>query len=398
MIRFLRDNSFDIVCVQESHTSNDIIINTINTQFQSTSTLWTAQCGIVSLNKDIILTPLDTNSTTDDRILFTQVTHSQHYFAPFFILNLYAPSNNGRVKTTFFQNLSEHPFLTNPDIVSRLFILGDFNYSYSRQNQMRYIPDSWLTFLHSNFTDCLTSPYQNPIPSFHRNASTQSTIDYIYAAQSLHPNTSQGSITHISSSWSDHNILSLDYCVGQRPTGRGVWRFNPLLLKNEKFCSELTNKLHDLHPQLSSYGDIHHQWDQVKQVTKKMAKSFSGKYISWRAKRLKKLQSERNTILRRNPSFEMREQLLPPIQNEIIQLQQDAIDIAKLRSGLRWRENGELAAGYLKRTIATQAQHRRIEDLIHPVSGVRCSNDPESYWQQKLFTLIYLPRTPSILI
>ncbi|KAI9243159.1 hypothetical protein EDC94DRAFT_531534 [Helicostylum pulchrum] len=83
--------------------------------------------------------------------------------------------------------------------------------------------------------------------------------------------TSNSTVTHISPAWSDHNILSLNYCVGQRPTGRGNWRFNPILLKNEKFCTEL-------HPNLHTYGDLQTQWEKVKKVTKKLAKSFSCKY------------------------------------------------------------------------------------------------------------------------
>ncbi|KAI9243160.1 hypothetical protein EDC94DRAFT_671391, partial [Helicostylum pulchrum] len=154
MIRFFRENDFDIVCVQESHTKNESIINTIENQFRTKSAIWTHQCGIISPNENITITKIDT-PISNERILFAKITHSQQYFEPFFVLNLYAPAGSGQVKTIFFQKLLDYRPLFNLDIIHRLFIMGDFNYSYSRQTQMCCIPEPWLTFLQGNFTDCL---------------------------------------------------------------------------------------------------------------------------------------------------------------------------------------------------------------------------------------------------
>lgn len=147
------------------------------------------------------------------------------------------------LKLVFFDALASNPFVSNADILDRLFIMGDFNYSFIRPRQMRYIPEPWLTILHSSFSDCLTSPFQHPLPNFHSNASIQSTIDYIYTASTLYPQIYKQTIIHINRTWSDYNILSIDYCVGSNPTRRGVWRFNPLLLQNKPFLNSHTETL-----------------------------------------------------------------------------------------------------------------------------------------------------------
>ncbi|KAG2190521.1 hypothetical protein INT47_004146, partial [Mucor saturninus] len=376
LIRFLRENSFNIISLQETHTHNDTLSTSIEQQFYTKSALWTEHCGIVSLHPDILLTQVDT-PILDNRIILAKVTHSQQYFEPFFILNIYAPADNNGSKTQFYESLLTIPSLYQQDIIDRLFIMGDFNYSFIRQNQMRLIPDSWLTLLHSSFTDCLTHSFLNPIPTFHRNAAIQSTIDYIYASTSMYSDTSNGDVIHISRSWSDHNILTVDYCVGTNPTGRGVWRFNPLLLKNALFCQTLSANLNKLYPRLDQYGSVQNQWDQIKTRVKRVARKFSCQYISWRSKRLKVLYRQRNNIPRDNPAFEDREVLLPPIQNEIIQLQQDTVDIARLRSGLRWREQGETSAGYLKRTIKDKQKARHIDIITDPSTGVTYTDNKD---------------------
>lgn len=82
-------------------------------------------------------------------------------------------------------------------------------------------------------------------------------------------------------------MLSADYCIGTSPTGRGVWRFNSILLHNHQFCDVLTKTLIDVYPHLADYGSIQEQWEHIKHLTRKIAKKFSSRYIAWRKKRLR---------------------------------------------------------------------------------------------------------------
>ncbi|KAI9012583.1 hypothetical protein CLU79DRAFT_681216, partial [Phycomyces nitens] len=82
-------------------------------------------------------------------------------------------------------------------------------------------------------------------------------------------------------------------------------------------------------------------------------KRFSGRHVPWRTKQLKKLQSKRHHFLHSSPPPAIRQLVLPTLERQIASLQEEIIEISCLRSGLRWREQGEKSAGYLKRTIAS---------------------------------------------
>ena len=55
-------------------------------------------------------------------------------------------------------------------------------------------------------------------------------------------------------------------------------------------------------------------------------------------------------------------------------LQAQSAEHLRLRAGQRWRENGEVSAGYLKRTITTRLIKRSIEEMIHPSTNVLCTS------------------------
>lgn len=76
MIRFLRDQSHDLISLQETPTSNTSIIASLEQQFITTSAVWTTQCGIVSLISDIEISPLEV-PYLDGRLILAQITHTQ---------------------------------------------------------------------------------------------------------------------------------------------------------------------------------------------------------------------------------------------------------------------------------------------------------------------------------
>lgn len=384
LIRSFREHEFDIIALQETHTNNSSIINTIESQFQSHSFLWTSHCGLVSINPDIVLDKIDIPDI-DGRLILAQARHKTNYFVPFYILDIYAPATRDLAKRHFYEQLTNIAELHDTMIKDNLLIMGDFNYSFASSSHMRHIPEVWLSYLHSNYIDCITPPFTAPIPTFFRNETTQSTLDYIYSASNLHGRITDGQVELIPRTWTDHNLLSIRMSVGQSPTGKGVWRFNPLLLKNESFCTALSQHLVEFVSSLSVEDNVHKQWDQVKNEIKRFSRKFGVKHTAWRKTRLQFLQSQRNTILRDKPSIYVKQVILPPIEREIITLQNDIVHLAMLRSGTRWREQGERNAGYLKRTIQTRQKTRSIDDLRHPTTENICTNNETKMEAARVF-------------
>lgn len=52
-------------------------------------------------------------------------------------------------------------------------------------------------------------------------------------------------------------------------------------------------------------------------------------------------------------------------------------EIDAIRAGKHWREQGDILAGYLKRTITQREQQRSKEAVHHPISGELCHNDKD---------------------
>ncbi|KAI7898054.1 uncharacterized protein BX663DRAFT_556243, partial [Cokeromyces recurvatus] len=55
------------------------------------------------------------------------------------------------------------------------------------------------------------------------------------------------------------------------------------------------------------------------------------------------------------------------VEQQLASIQKYHAETLALRSGIRWRELGELSPGYLKRTVASRTARQLIPPLIHPV-------------------------------
>ncbi|KAL0084187.1 hypothetical protein F4703DRAFT_1737902 [Phycomyces blakesleeanus] len=83
--------------------------------------------------------------------------------------------------------------------------------------------------------------------------------------------------------------------------------------------------------------------------------------------------------------------LLPTVEMQIASLQEEMSCIASLRAGRIWQENGEKAAGFLKRTIATRESWQTIPVLIHLETQTLCSShntktDASQFFYAHLYT------------
>ncbi|KAG1536291.1 hypothetical protein G6F49_013012 [Rhizopus delemar] len=65
------------------------------------------------------------------------------------------------------------------------------------------------------------------------------------------------------------------------------------------------------------------------------------------------------------------------VESQLASIQQYHTETLALRAGIRWREQGELSAGYLKRTAAQRQTHQIMKQLLHPVTSTLCSTTEE---------------------
>lgn len=368
-IRFLRSVKSQLIALQETHIMNDHTQHLIQNQFQPQNSLWTQQCGLLSFSP---LYTLSTNLIPSDapykeRMILSLVSHPHQLYGSFHILVLYAPVTSQATRRAFFSSVVD--LLNRPQLQinpQQLIITGDFNYSYLRPRLTANASAEWLSFLDEHMYNCMNTNDLTTIPTFERSSFTPSTIDYIFLSKNtLAHNLMDTSIDKMNSDWTDHCMLTIHLDFKQIPIGPGLWKANPLLLKNDTINTKLNTKLDDLANKLPQDSSVQDNWDWIKLELKKWIKHQGRRMASLRSTQLKDLQRQRNKTLRSKPPTEWRVEFLNKIDPQIRQLQQDTADIAALKAGISWRENGETSAGYLKRIH----QQRTSEQYINGLSS-----------------------------
>jgi hypothetical protein len=255
----------------------------------------------------------------------------------------------------------------------RLIISGDFNYSLLRQHVLQQATSNeWRALLAQFFSNSMMMNNLSEIPTFQRNridTTVTSVIDYIYLGRHLQQQLQDTRITRLHSDWSDHSILQISFRVGTSPTGPGLWRANPVYASHPALISRIFDKVNRLIVTFSKADtqlSAEEKWDSVKSTTKKVIRNYSSTYVNWRKDTIKQLERKRNRILRNKPSVALRNQLINPIDKQLGQLQQELAAIDALKAGMRWRENGEINAGFLKRIH----QQRTVQQHMTAIKSI----------------------------
>ena len=389
-LRYLRSLKYSLLLFQEtaipSH-SFDSTTHNLNLQLQVHQAVWTAHCGIVNLHPALDMKVL--KQAFDGRLILASVTMpDMPSFHPIYILNLYAPVSTDAIRNEFFQNMVSALYgleFEFPDLLNYLFIGGNFNYCFD-QNSNHHTrrgaqPHGLLQLFGSRLVDCLNDPASSEpyYPTFKSTQAVHTCTDYMFASPLIRRNTIDGAVLYLNRRWTDHALLSIQYSVGLSLLGKGLWRANPNLVR-------IFSYIHKINPGIESYATRHlaattfspqQHWDRLKKLVAKLTRNFCRFRSHWRDDRIRVLQSERNSCYRNYAGSELLDLFVEPIEKELALLQKELSEIALLKSGKRWLANNEKSAGYLKRTATARQRRRHILHLVHPDTGVMCT-DPQS--------------------
>jgi hypothetical protein len=213
--------------------------------------------------------------------------------------------------------------------------------------------------------------------TFHRGLQ-QSCIDYIFITQDLFACKTVGQVNYVQPSWSDHFLLSLrlQFSSGMtsnnvKTIGKGLWRAHPRLAADSSFCDRLAAALSSTAESLDHQLPVTEKWDILKSTVQRVAKDHSRRkaFNLQRAETL--LQKKRRGILSQLSTHPENTTVLTPqlsvVEFQLADIQQYHVETLAIRSGIRWKELGELSPGYLKRTVASRSAKQLIPPLLHPV-------------------------------
>ncbi|KAG1137270.1 hypothetical protein G6F37_011359 [Rhizopus arrhizus] len=370
------------MAVQETHTTTDHE-NFINVQFQASQSLWTRHCGLLSFSSKYQLS--DSLIPSNPRIILSKISHPQKFYAPAF---------TGKDRREFFDSVLDALNSVSDIDPHRIIIiiLGDFNYSYHRRNLSTQASLKWVSYLEESFYNVMHSGNNSNIPTFRRDDEIYSTIDYIFISNQMRTMLKSTDIHRLHFSWTDHQLLSLSINLGQTPIGFGLWRTNPILAQQKAYRVQLKQRLTGIVYSLPNQMTAQEQWDYVKSEIWLFTQRYAIDYTNWRKKSIKVLQRKRNAFLRSQPPIAIRLQCLPVMDQQIESLQQELVDIAALKAGIRWREHREKSAGYLKRIHQVRTVEQSINCLQDITSGSTVSSrtqllEVSQAFYQKLYSV-----------
>ena len=241
-------------------------------------------------------------------------------------------------------------------------ILGDFNYSYANhfRSTPRRAPQQWLKYIDRFFVDAITPAGQLAAPTFQNHRGT-SCIDFCFTTKDMLSNVKPNcsTVNFLPLDWTDHRLLSLTLHLplplsSSSPAtsiGQGLWKAHPRLAKDKDFLRKLAFHLQQTVASMDSRLPACYKWEQLKQITAKTARAHSRHQAFTFSRAESLLQRKRAKIesnLLRNPSLlsELSPQLRV-VQEQLTSLQQYHVENLALKAGIRWREKGEISAGYL---------------------------------------------------
>ncbi|KAG2191215.1 hypothetical protein INT47_005963 [Mucor saturninus] len=296
------------------------------------------------------------------------------------------------IRYLFLNDIAQQYPAIFPTCPSRTILAGDFNYSYSRQfsSRIRQAPSTWLHYIDSSYTDSVTPTDQLASATFYCGVS-RSCIDYVFVSNDLASSTHYDdcTTTYIQPQWSDHLLLKAQFQLFPPISDsnsvfsvcKGLWRAHPRLASNPHFVKQLNRILSKCVHQFNTPMSAAEKWESLKASTATFCKSYSRRKAytlscaedllhKKRAGITKKLSLDPSLLPVLSPQLTVAEQ-------QLTSLQQYHVDDLALRSGIRWREMGELSAGYLKRTISARQSRQTIPPLLHPNSLSLCSSKDE---------------------
>ena len=366
LFNYLKTQKFDLVCLQESHiTNNDI---------QIWEKEWGGKLfynvGTGHSKGEVILVSKLFSGTVDliraqDRLLIVSVSYEDYNFN---LVNIYAP-NDGQEKIRFFNILQG--ILGNFN-ENEMIVTGDFNCAMNDQldiitgqphNRLEKeelnnligtlgIYDTWRV-LHSDekdFTWSKTNPF------------IARRIDYCFCTDVIL--SSVVYCEHTFMSESDHKGISIELNNSNFKRGPGYWRFNNSLLTDRNFIEQMNDLLDDVN--ISNTDNPIEKWETCKLEIKSFCVAYGKEKSIRNRNEILDLQNELKQIeyqLINNPTDAYLSRRLIEIKQKIDIIQTNRTKGAQVRARIKWIEEGEKSTKFFFNLEKSRAKKNTITRL-----------------------------------
>ena len=324
---------------------------------------------IIMFHKKLDFKIIKTEVDVDGRYVLCQLEIQGETFV---CLNIYAP-NTMHEKQPFFSKLMNTLQNLNVSSSDKIIIAGDWNsiqdVEFDKKggnvNAGETVTESMNDLV--NFMELadiwrVINPTTKRFTFRQKKPLIQSRLDYFYISHELQDYVYRADI--IPSIWSDHSGILIEIKhLPEVERGKGHWKFNNSLLKDDKYVKDMTENLNEWLGQYHKMKDKRVIWELLKYHIRKFTMTFSS------VKKLDKIKHEKElairlSVLEQNLTDKttLYEEYLN-VKNELKIIEMEKIDGMILRSKCKFVEEGEKSSKFfygLEKTNYVKKHMRKL--------------------------------------
>lgn len=383
---------FDFAFVQETHLDSDTLYKLQSVWkkelFHSSGTYNSGGVAILSngnlKHKEII-------SDKNGQFIVLRGTFKNRKI---YLINVYAPSGDGKIqhRREFFSSLLA--LLPSPDRDELVLFGGDFNMvtnHIDKESPTRRICPSQnellqlLDFLNVEDTWRILNPDKKSF-TYAKFTGHRSRLDRVYTSKWARPFIYTN---YLFTGISDHyGIPEITFIEQPIVTGSGLWIFNNKLLREKEYVEEFNQFWEFWITQKSNFLSLREWWDAGKEEIKKLTSSFAAAQNSRRNKHTRSLERRLKNLI--NKSKGDHSNRIAEIRSKLQNYRDEEGETARIKSKIQWRVEGEKCSKFflnlhkakLGKSTMTSIVTESGETLSH---SLEILGEVRSFYQ-KLFT------------
>ena len=184
----------------------------------------------------------------------------------------------------------------------------------------------------------------------------QSRIDYWLISQSLDNQIDEVTINR--APFSDHSAICLVLHTDETMRGRGIWKMNVSILTNDVFRNAFFDKWAQLIKEKHLYSDIQTWWDIAKKGIKSLAMNVSTYLKRKENERVEELETKLNTMSNMDSHGNSAYIEISKIKEELFDIYTRRGEGSKIRSRVKWWEEGEKSTRYFHNLEKTRGKDK----------------------------------------
>lgn len=377
----------DILLMQETHFTKNLeskVHNDFTGQIFFSNGVSNAR-GVAILIKTLNFKIIDEHKDLEGRLLLVNGEINESILT---IVNVYAP-NNKKERNSFFKKVKT--FVSEKSL-GQIILGGDFNDILSER-------DTKCRKLGKKSTNPVNS-LKNVIKSLklvdiwrdlnktktqftwsRKNRSESTRIDYFLVSPEIRKNCSSCDIRPIVSKLTDHNCVSMKINLNRGDKGRGYWKLNTSVLKDEGYIKKITSLIKEYKIKAVDYNDLRILWDNFKIEVRdftinhcKINAKIKKQSLQMLEEKLKLLNQKVDNIPRQNTKHEIIREI-SIVENQIDNIYSQKIKGNQIRSRVKWIEKGEKNTSFFLGLEKTRQSKKTITQLYDDNGNI--TNDQE---------------------